>query len=254
MKRRLIAHTAVCWLLAATTVSVMGIASAQDESPATTILGVAAGTDYLQTGTGTQASLPINGTLVPVTLTGVPIKGTTGPLGNTDTIIQRTQDAVFVAGVAPDTTIAVPIVLQALNLQGTFMDGGNTCTVTITVAASPPSTGVLKLTTDAAGTGGTYTSTITVNYNATVTPGPPTCPTIPSGTCVMTQKGGRWSIKPRPGEFLVTAAYPNAAANQHLALPPGYVDFYISKLQTDSATTARHVVCEAFKAMNKPCP
>src|ERR1039458_3535097 len=94
MKKRLFTHTGVCWLIAAGAANVLGIASAQDTGDATTkVAAFAAGSDYLQTGPGTEATLPIGGKMVKVTLTGVPIQGSTGgTLGNTDTIVQRTED------------------------------------------------------------------------------------------------------------------------------------------------------------------
>src|ERR1039458_3649869 len=91
MKKRLFTHTGVCWLIVAGAANVLGIASAQDTGDATTkVAAFAAGSDYLQTGPGTEATLPIGGKMVKVTLTGVPIQGSTGgTLGNTDPIVSR---------------------------------------------------------------------------------------------------------------------------------------------------------------------
>jgi hypothetical protein len=267
MKNRLFTNTGVCWLIAAGTVSVLGIASGQDGVVATTkIKTIAAGSDYLQTNVGTQASLPLNGKLVTVKLKGVPIPGSTGgPLyGNTDTIVQRTHDASFAAttgGAEPDTvTIVIPITMTALNLTGTVPGQfGGTCTVNLTMAPSPASTGTLTLQkASLAATSGTYSSSVNVYFNATFTPITPntTCygPLLNQGPCVFNQKGGHWSTTPLPGEFLFTGAYPNLQANQHTGLPPGFGDFYMTQPQTDTAATARHATCAALAAAGTPCP
>jgi len=257
MKKRLIAHTTVCWLMAAGTTNVLGIASAQDAGDANpTITRVVAGTDYLQTGPGTQATLPIGGQMVTVQFKGIPIVGPAGPLGNTDTIVQRSQDAVFgAADASPDATITIPITMTALNMVGSVTGpGGANCTVTLTLEPTPASTGTLTLTTNAANTGGTYTSEVTVHFIATFTPGLPTCYKTTPGVCKFRQKGGKWSIKPQPGEYLVTGPYGDLQANQHTPLAPGLVDFYISKAQTDTAATATHATCEALAAAGTPCP
>jgi hypothetical protein len=237
-------------------VSVLRIASAQDKGDATTeVAAFAAGSDYLQTGAGTEATLPIGGKMVKVTLTGVPIKGSTGTLGNTDTIVQRAQDAVFPTGaVIPDTSVAIPITLTALNLTGTVPGpSGGSCTVTIALASSPASTGTLTLESN-----GTYSSQVTAYFMATFTPIAPntTCypPITSAPPCKFVQKGGLWSTKPLSGAYEVVGPYGDLQANVHTNLPPGYADFYISQSQTDSARTAAHATCEALAAVGTPCP
>ena len=257
MKKRLFTHTGVCWLIAAGAANVLGIASAQDTGDATTkVAAFAAGSDYLQTGPGTEATLPIGGKMVKVTLTGVPIQGSTGgTLGNTDTIVQRTEDAVFPTGAAVTvTSVPIPITLTALSLTGTVPgpSGGN-CTVTITLASSPASTGTLTLYSN-----GTYSSQVTVYFSATFTPIAPntTCypPITTAPPCKFIQKGGHWSTKPLTGAYEVVGPYGDLQANVHTNLPPGYADFYISQSQTDSARTAAHATCEALAAVGTPCP
>jgi hypothetical protein len=266
MKNRLFTQRGICWLIAATAASVLGIATAQDGVDASTkIKTIAAGSDYLQTNVGTQASLPLNGKMVTVKLKGVPIMGPQGPLyGNADTIVQRMKDATFSAAGAdaePDTvTIVIPITLAALNLTGTVPGpSGGQCTVNLTMAPSPASTGTLTLQkASLAATSGTYFSSINVYFNATFTPISPntTCyaPILNAAPCVFNQKGGHWSTTPLPGEFLLTAAYPNLQANQHTALPTGYGDFYMTQPQTDTAATARHATCAALAAAGTACP
>ncbi len=153
-----------------------GIARAQDKAPEASkkIIGVAAGTDFLQTAPGTQAE--IMKTLVP--LTGVPIKGK----GSVDTIVERTQDAGQVNFEGPDFTATIPITLEALNMTGTL--GG--CTVSITLAASPASTGTMTITTTSA-TGGNFSSTLTVYYIAMFTPAA-TCPQRPKATTLLAKR------------------------------------------------------------------
>ena len=258
MKKRSIAHTAVCCLIAAGAATGLGIANAQ-------INAVAAGTDYLLTATGTQATLPFGGGIT-VSLHGVPIKSTTHKYGNTDTAIVRPKNAVFAtSGVSSGTTptITVPINVQALNLEGTVAassPSSDTCTVHVTLAPTPPSTGTLTLYVTSP-TGGNYTSILTMNVQITFTPdqtGATCYPPIPIAQCMMTQGGngtaqGTWTTTPQPGEFLVQGPYGDLAANQHTGLPAGIVDFYISGIQTDSAATAEHVTCAAFAAMSRRC-
>jgi hypothetical protein len=260
MKNRLFTMS-ICGLIA---VGSLGIASAQDPDANARLKTLAAGSDYLQTGAGTHATLPINGKMVKVKLTGVPIQGSTGAFGNSDTIIERTQDAVFAAAAGdadPDVVVAtVPITLTALSMTGTLAGpNGGQCTVTLTLAPTPASTGTLTLSkASLAATQGTYTSSVNVYFNATFTPIAPnaTCypPILNASPCTFEQKGGKWSYAPLPGEFLLTAAYPNVQANQHTGLPPGYGDFYITKPQTDTAAIAVHATCEAFAAAGTPCP
>ena len=255
MKKNMIA-------LIAAGVACVGVASAQDTGEAKgKLTTIAAGSDYLQTAPGTEASLPLNGKMVKVVLTGVPIKGPI-PYGNTDTIIQRTQDAVFstAADAEPDVapTATVPITLTALNLTGTVPGpSGGQCTVTITLAPTPASTGSLILT-KTTNTGGTYTSSINVYFMATFSPIAPntTCysPILSAPPCVFKQLKGSWSTVPVAGEFLYTGTYPGVQYNQHTLLPTGFGDFYITKPQTDTAATARHATCEALEAAGTACP
>jgi ASPM-SPD-2-Hydin domain-containing protein len=254
MQNRLFKHTRVCWLIAAGGASLLGIASGQDAShPATKVAAFAAGSDYLQTTNGTEASIPIGGKTRKVTLTGVPIKG----LGNADTIIERTEDAVFPTG-GPEsdtvTEVQIPITLTALNLAGTVPGpNGGSCTVTIMVASGPASTGMLTLYSN-----GMYSSSVTVYFTATFTPIPPntTCypPITTAPPCTFNQKGGHWSTHPLSGEYEVVGPYGDLNANVHTNLPPGYADFYLSESQNDTARTAAHATCEALAAVGTPCP
>jgi hypothetical protein len=257
MRKRLYAPMGVCWLMAAGAASIPGIASGQDAvNPAAKVAAFAAGSDYLQTASGTEASIPIGGKTMKVTLTGLPLQGSTGgTLGNADTIVQRTQDAVFPTGAAiPDTLVTIPITLTALSLTGTVPGPtGGSCTVNITIASSPASTGTLTLNSN-----GTYSSQVTVYFTATFTPIPPntTCypPITTAPPCAFNQKGGHWSTKPPAGAYQVVGPYGDPQANVHTNLPPGYADFYLSQPQTDTARTAAHATCDALAAVGTPCP
>jgi hypothetical protein len=257
MKNRLFTHTRACCLIALGAASVLGIASAQDPDAKAKLTTLAAGSDYLQTGPGTEATLPIAGKPL-VTLTGVPIPG----LSNSDTIIERTQDAVFTADdAAPDAglTASVPITLTALNLMGAVAGpNGGQCTVNLTLAPSPASTGTLILTkASAAATSGKYHSDVNVYFNVTFTPIAPntTCypPILKAPPCKFKQARGSWSTTPQPGEFLYTGTYPGVQYNQHTGLPGGFGDFYITAPQTDTAATAAHATCEALQAVGTTC-
>jgi hypothetical protein len=202
--------------------------------------------------------------MIKVTLTGVPIQGSTGSFGNTDTIVQRALDATFAttgADAEPDSvTATVPITLTALNLTGTVPGpSGGSCTVNLTLAPTPASTGTLTLTkASLAATSGTYSSNVNVYFNATFTPIAPntTCyaPILNAAPCAFKQLKGQWSTTPQAGEFLYTGSYPGAQYNQHTGLPSGFGDFYMTTPQTDTAATAKHATCEALEAAGTACP
>ena len=239
MQKRLHRGRAVLYLMAAATLGLSSTVRAQEpsEDAGKRIKGIAAGTDFFQTTKGTQAS--IMGTVVP--LSGVPIQGA----GNADTIVMRNTDA----GQAeiPDFT-SIPVTLEALNMTGTV---GN-CTVSITLAPNPASTGTMIITPTSA-TGGTFRSTLSVYYLAMFTPAANCAPTT-RGHYVFSQKGGAWSTTPAPGAFIVSGPYGNPNVNQHTGLPPGIVDFYIVGNGRETALTNAHVVCAAFAAAGTPCP
>jgi hypothetical protein len=137
----------------------------------------------------------------------------------------------------------------------------DTCTVHVNLAPTPVSTGVLTLTATSL-TGGTYTSVLNLYVQITFTPdqaGATCYPPIPSFLCPMMQgqngtSAGTWTTAPLPDEFLVQGPYGDLAANDHTGKPAGVVDFYITKVQTDSAATAEHATCEAYTAQHHNCP
>ena len=254
MKRFSISKRSVC-LIALAAASLCGIATAQDseDAGARKIKGVAAGSDFLSTGQPTQVQLMGQ----TIRLMGVPIVTSTGePLGNADTIMQRPQDAMFVANAFGAVTTTVPLTLAALQLTGTLGTPPNACTMNITIQGSPASTGTATLKATSA-TGGTYTATFNVNYVATFTPIPPntTCPaTVTGSKGPLTLKGGVWTTTPPPGALVVTGAYPNPNVNMHTGLPRGFFDFYPSpKLQTHLAVIVKHSVCQAQSTPGTLC-
>jgi len=217
--------------------SLCGIASAQ-------ITGVAEGSDYLQTAPGTQVTITLTTGPVTIPLTGKPIPKE----GNTDTIVRRKKQANFPTGaVGAAASVTIPIQIEALNMQGTL----GACAVSITLAPSPASTGTMTLTVTSA-TGGTFNSTLTVNYIAMFTPAA-TCPPQVTGKYTMSQKGGIWTTIAGSTEYLVVKPYPNVVANKHTGLPQGIVDFYIVGTGTEAGETIQHVVCEAAEQAGLPC-
>ncbi|MGO4880629.1 MAG: hypothetical protein ACLP59_07385 [Bryobacteraceae bacterium] len=239
MRKRFSTTGAAIRLIAAAA-GLCGVAGAQ--AP---ITGVAEGSDYLQTTKGTQVTLNLPIGPITIPLTGKPIPKE----GNTDTIVRRKKQANFPTGaVGDDASVKIPIQIEALNMEGTF----GACTVSITLAASPASTGSMTLTVTGP-TGGTFNSTLTVNYLAMFTPAA-TCPPTVTGNYTMSQQGGTWSTVPLSNEYLVVKPYPNVLANEHTGLPAGIVDFYISGTGTEAGETIQHVVCEAAKAAGQPCP
>jgi len=237
-KRLNITKTAIR-AIAMAAASLCSIASAQN------ITGVAEGSDYLQTTKGTQVTITLTTGPVTIPLTGKPIPGR----GNADTIVRRKKQANFpTGGDEPDVSVKIPIQIEALNMEGTL----GACTVSITLAPTPASTGTMTLTVTGP-TGGIFNSTLTVNYIAIFTPAA-TCPPPATGNYTMSQQGGIWSTVPLPNEYLVVKPYPNVLGNKHTGLPAGIVDFYISGTGTEAGETIQHVVCEAAKAAGQPCP
>jgi hypothetical protein len=238
MKRRSASKFATR-VIAIAAASLYSVASAQN------ITGVAEGSDYLQTTKGTQVTMTLPTGPVTIPLSGKPIPRR----GNTDTIVRRKKQANFKTGAAgADATVKIPIEIEALNMEGTL----GSCTVSITLAPTPASTGAMELTVTSP-TGGNFSSTLSVNYIAMFTPAA-TCPPQTTGSYTMSQQGGIWSSTPLPNEYLVVKPYPNVVANEHTGLPAGIVDFYISGSGTEAGETIQHVVCEAAKAANQPCP
>jgi hypothetical protein len=242
MKRRFEPPRALC-VVAIAALSLCGIAAAEDataDAGAKKIKGIAAGSDFLQTGVGSQTTFQN----VVVPLKGIPIKGQ----GNTDTIVMREKDAGTLEFDSPDLTRTIPVKLEALNMAGVV----GACTVSITLAPTPASTGRMTITTTSA-TGGTFSNTLTVHFIAMFTPAA-MCPPTTKGKYTFSQKGGTWSTTPQPGAYIVSGPYGNPSVNQHTGLPPGVVDFYIVGDGREEEATNQHVVCAAFAAAGTPCP
>ncbi len=155
MTKGIVSKRTVVGLLAAGVLGLCGTAHATN---------IALGSDYFTTLPGASFSLNVPGMPpVSVPLMGKPFAG----LGNTDTIVARTMDA-RIPGINGMATI--PIQMTALSLQsvnplvifGSFFD------VFVSLDARPgrASMGTMTIT-EAGGTGGTFTSLLTVNFLAT---------------------------------------------------------------------------------------
>ena len=189
-------------------------------------IDVALGSDYFQT---TSASLTLSG-IGTVNLVGNPI----GP-GNTDTIIQRQQDAII--GGAP-----IPIQMTALSLESTapVNIGGSFFDVFVTLDSSKLSmdTGTLSVTGTLAG--GTFTSTFDLFYDARFVPVTTGLQPDVFGSVVLNNAGTAWFPTPSAGQVLVsgldcdpgllpcttTQLAADQAANNHSGLAADEVDFF----------------------------
>jgi hypothetical protein len=163
---------------------------------------IPAGSDYFMTEPGTQ--FVFDGVTVP--LMGVPI----GP-GLTDTIVQRTSDAIVSPG-----GVASPITIQidALSLESTTpIPGIGTVFVTLDPDNLANDTGQLTLAENSTGTGGTFTSFFDVFFDVCLQPGANgvgcasgTSP-IGTGEVTLSNSGANWSTTPvlgyvgPPGNF-----------------------------------------------------
>lgn len=207
-----------------------------------------AGFDLFQTGSGTQVTIPNVGT---VTLQGVPIQGTTG---NTDTIIQRTQDvpsgggtvnvrvyALFMKSAAP-----VTINGSSADVYVTINNSGGT--ISTSVLPQPDSLSASSGTVNV-NTGGTFDSNITVNadlifvkagtsvtnsanylghqaaaattlsstnssWSSTAPSGYPSSTSFPSGGFYPTSVGGGGHSTPSHVHAIVPASCGNGTTNQ----------------------------------------
>jgi hypothetical protein len=214
------------FLLIATAVStvLMSVYSAAPSIAAT--IDVALGSDYSQT---TSASLVLSG-IGTVNLVGNPI----GP-GNTDTIIQRQQDAT-IGG------LAIPIQMTALSLMSVapVNIGGSFFDVFVALDSSKLSmdTGTLSVTGSLLG--GTFTSSLSVFYDARFVPVTTGSQPDVFGSLALSNPGAAWFPTPSAGQVLVSgldcdpvlvACTPaqlaaDQAANNHSGLAADEVDFF----------------------------
>jgi hypothetical protein len=190
--------------------------------------GIALGTDYFQTGPGTVFNF--NGTSV--ALTGNPI----GP-GNTDTIVQRTEDGVFGS--------TIPLKLVALSLKSTapVNIGGSFFDVFVDLDPGVQSTGSMVVNGNLSG--GTFNSFFDVFFDVFVRPAGSNLPlTMVAGPTplILGQTGAQWSPTAPAGAVIVTGrdcdptitaegCIPSALAadqnaNMHTGLARDEVDFF----------------------------
>jgi len=209
-------------------------ASAQNE--------VSVGTDYLLTGPGTYFDLTARGFSANVAFKSNPskqyclmISGGNNQNCSEDTIIQRQQDTPI------DGATQTPIQIVYLSLCSANTAGGGAPGIcyqvlnnngfryiiyaTLDPRALPNDTGTITFSGD--NTGGTMSSSFTVNLLATFVPtdgGPPLSPFRASFT--VTSSGTAWTSTEPPSQyFTVTAPYPAQQANVNTSFParPGVI-------------------------------
>jgi hypothetical protein len=206
--------------------------SVKNEICAACAKNIAKGTDYFSTQFGTKFDFgPPIGT--------VEFEGGAPCAGTADTMVQRQADAIITG--APGTAAPIPIQLVCLSLKsiapvklkGTFFD----VFVTLDPTHLAQDTGTMTISENAAGTGGTFTSSLTVFFEAdfvAVSGG--------AGFKVFAQKsitntGSTWSSTPPNGTFLVTGPDDNSSAdqlaNKHTGLASNEEDFYVVKILSE---------------------
>lgn len=209
-------------------------------APALTIL---TGSDYLSTAPGTFIDFSLYGS--PFGLGVVELEGTpTGP-GNTDTIVERKDDATVVN---PGDTDTVEIELVALSLQsvspvdigGTFFD------ISVGLDGTQPSVGELELTLDNAGTpSGTFSSFFDVFVEISLVDASTGVigPTFSGFPSLRLEGIGNWTSELPPQSVVVTGPPGDQTANTHDPLSPDSFDFYIDGLVVEEhpGGGARHV-------------
>lgn len=179
---------------------------------------VALGTDYFETAPGTFDNIPGLGR---VDFKGVPF----GP-GTTDTTVQRQADAVI-------NGPAIPIQITGLQLMSTNL--ATPVFVSLDPLLLGQDTGTMLISGTTAG--GTFTSTLKVNFVVCTTPGVKGVG-CDGGMQLMTgaltlvnpvnplDPGASWMPDPPPGAVLVTGPFGDQAANIHTGRPGNEVDFF----------------------------
>lgn len=191
---------------------------------------VLAGSDYLHTVPGTFFDFGPG--IGPVAFEGK----TVGP-GNTDTIVQRKEDANLPA-VGSSDTIDIEIVELSLQSVNPVDVGGNFFDVFVHLDAGNPSVGEMTITHDFADNGtpapeGTFDSYLDIFFIADFSPVGPGAPFAISaavdlgGPLTLQSTGTSWSHEPPPSAILVPGLTGDLTANLHTDAPPGFSDFFI---------------------------
>ncbi len=198
---------------------------------------VALGSDYFQSvaGNGDSSGTWFNfgSGIGVVDFQGVPIGNFNGlNVGNTDTIVQRQADATLNMG-------SVPIQLVALSLGSTapVLVGGNLYNVSLTLQNKVASTGTITIMGNLSG--GTFTSSLSVFFDAFFKPVAGGSPFDIKSEVTLTNAGAVWSSTPEAGTLLVHGAFGDQIANCHNGTGPlgclnpngsdenGEVDFFL---------------------------
>ena len=194
------------------------------------ITTAAQGSDYLQTQPGTFFNFgPGIGT---VDFMGKPI----GPY-LTDTIVQRQADAC-IGGDA----IRTQLVALSLESTGPVKVGNSFFDVFVDLNPDSASRGMIAIAGSLAG--GTFMSTLNVNFDAHFVPVGTGQGFDVFGNTVLTG-GGDWGPTLPPGTVVVSGPYGDQFANLHTGLPINEVDFWIKSSLECNQTDGCHGVAPA---------
>jgi hypothetical protein len=183
---------------------------------------VVLGSDYFQTQPGTFATLPLLGT---VDFVSVPFGG---PLGLTDTIVERTQNVPLIPGASGSTNLMI----TALSLVSTNLSTPLYVSLDPTNLAND--TGVMSI--EGSTSGGSFAvSYLDVYFDICTAPGVNgvgcgTGTTVYSGEFVLSSSG-TWSPTPPPAPpgyttAIVSGPVGDQAADWNTNLTDGEVDFW----------------------------
>ncbi len=172
---------------------------------------VVAGTDYFQTVPPATDNIQGIGT---VDFMGVPF----GP-GTTDTIIQRTSDITIGVTNPPTPPNLLMTGLQLESTNWVALGLPAPIFVSLDLAQLPNDTGVMSIFGNTT-TGGTFNSTINVNFDICTAPGVMgvgcgSGTLMGTGSLSLSSSGSTWSPTPASGDVIVPGPLGDIAANDH---------------------------------------
>ena len=209
--------------LAFLTAAILTLAAASGAR--STVATVVAGTDYLQTTSGTY--FDFGSQMIP--LEGDPI----GPF-NTDTIVERTSDV----------TAGGPLLVTALSLESTVPVMGATIYVTLDPTKLADDTGTITI----SGVSNTFSSTLDVFFDVCLAPGAGGvgcaggAMPLTTGSIALTNTDSPWSPTPSPGDVIVSGPVGDLAANVHTGLSTDQVDFFPGLIMKTGSTGGHNVM------------